>query len=339
MANDKSLRKGIVYYIISAVFMLLTFGNIFAAFIAVPLAVGFALAASYHIKKFNPAIVLFFISIILYIIFGNLWHSISIMIYAVTAVLMLRFTNKSGTKFTMSIAWSSLVSAVLMAAIFLFYLYLEQGNLDLGIIVDPIKAFGAYIIDNTVVMLQYIYETAQLPQDTVIQIIEQFEYSFELIINNIISNIPGIYFVTVLIGVYVSHIIGKALTRKMDPRPIPAEGILAMRLSVFTGISYIVAYAVTIFATGSLLTVLLNYMTIIEIPLLVEGAISLFYLFTMKTENTAIKIIIGIAIGITICSIFINLSWIYVFIGAMDTYTDFRGKVRLYKQMKNRGGK
>jgi len=338
MANDKSLRKGIVYYIIAAVFMLLTFGNIFAAFIAVPLAVGFALAASYNIKKINPVIVLFIISIVVFIIFRNLWHSIAILIYAVTVVFMLRITNKSATKFNMSIAWSTLVSAVLMATVFLIYLYIEQGNLNLGIVIDPIKAFGAYVIDSTVEMFQYVYETAQLPQDTVIQIIEQFEYSFELIINNIISIIPGIYFVIVLIGVYVSHIIAKALTRKMDPRPIPAEGILAMRLSVFTGISYFVAYAVTIFATGSLLTVLLNYMTIIEIPLLIEGAISLFYLLTMKTENIAVKIIIGIAIGITICSIFINLSWIYVFVGAMDTYTDFRGKVRLYKQMKNKGG-
>lgn len=333
MANEKSLRKGILYYVISALFMLLSFGNIFVAFITVPVAAGFALAASYFVKL-NPAAVILPVSVAVYFLFGTPWQTVAIMFYALFAVLMLRETVSHKASFTMSIAWSALVCAVSVAIVFLAYLYYKQGNLDLSIIVDPIKAFGASVTKTSSEMLYYVYETAQLPEDVSIGIIEQFEYSLELIINNIISIIPGIYVSTVLIGIYVSHIIAKGLTRKMEPRPIPKDGILTMRLSALAGISYIAAYAITIFAGGSLLTVLLNYMTIIEIPLLVEGAISLYCLLTMKTESTAIKIIIGVAIGITICSIFLNLSWIYVFFGAMDTYTDFRGKVKMYKQMK-----
>ena len=333
MANNLNTKKGIIYYAIAFVFMLLSFGNIFAAFIAVPLAAGFALAASYY-SKANPVIVLITASAVVYLLFGNPWQSVAIMLYAVVAVVMLRITVKQNTKFALSIAWSSLISAFCMAAVFLIYLYTTQGNLNLSIIVDPIKSFGESVSQSTVEMLRYVYETAQFPEDTILQITEQFEYSIEQIVNNVITIIPGIYMVTVLIGVYVSHIIAKALTRKMDPRPIPKDGILTMRLSPFAGISYIAAYLITIFATGSLLNVLLNYITIIEIPLMVEGAVALYCLLTMKTENTAVKVIIAVAIGITMCSIFLNLSWVYVFFGAMDTYTDFRGKVKLYKQMK-----
>ncbi len=333
MVNNINTKKGIIYYIISVAFMLLTFGNIFMAFIAVPLSVGFGLAAYFHCKA-HPEVIFILTGILLYIVFGNPWQCVAILLFTLAMITFLRLTVNQNVKFTLSIAWTTLISAITVAAVFLIYLYVTQGNLNLGIVLDPIKSFGASIIDSSVNMLQYIYETAQLSEETIVQSIEQFEYFFEQIINSFISIIPGIYAVVVLIGVYVAHSIAKLLTRKIEPRPIPADGILTMRLSAFTGISYIIAYAVTIFATGSLLTVLMNYMTIIEIPLLVEGAISLYCLLTMKTESTAVRIIIAMVIGITIFSIFLNLSWIYVFFGAMDTYTDFRGKVKRFKQMK-----
>ncbi len=324
--------KGILYCIAAAAIMALSFGRIFSAFMLVPVCAGFAIAGEYRIK-FSGFFASLMGAVCVYIISSNIWISLGSLLYAITLIYVQKFCYKQNTVFSLSIGWAALCSVVVVAGVYLLFVYSKQGNIDLSIITEPIRNFGKLVSEQTVLALESSYEVAGIPRETALKIIEQFKFTIGYVIENIIVLIPAIFILVIMVGTYVSHILAKALTKSIEPKPINVDSIFKMRLPWFVGISYLLSYGLTLFAEGTFMSVLLNYITILELPLLIEGAVVVYHLITLKAKSQTSRVLLGIAVGLTAVGFIINLAVVYVIFGAIDTYTDFRSKLEKYKDV------
>ncbi len=327
MKNKSIDVKGIIYYIISMAFIVLSFSNIFAAFMVVPIAAGFALAAYRRIgvSYFLAAIV--GVGVLLFIT-ANVFGSIAVFIYVVALMHILNITALNKVKYTLRIGWAALVSAVLLIGVFFAYLYINTGKAELTYITTPIVNFGNSLSEYASEMLLYMSEAAQLPEDVTLATVQQFRDIVSYTVDSVIVLLPSIFGIVLTIGAAVAQVIAKCLAGGAVKEELPNDGIATYRLSAFVGFSYLAAMLITVFLeSGMLLKILLNYTSLVELPLFVEGVVVVYRLLTSRTDSIALKVVIAIAIGLSFFGLIINLTWIYVFFGIMDTYNDFRGKL------------
>ena len=89
MPKKSAAVKGIVFYLISVILLVLTFGNPVLFFLLTPAAAAFAYAASSFVS-FNPAVVLLAGSALSYIITADMWFTVFLVVFSCTLVVVFK---------------------------------------------------------------------------------------------------------------------------------------------------------------------------------------------------------------------------------------------------------
>ena len=326
MSEKSGIAKGIIFYLISIVLLVLTFGNPILFFLLVPAAAAFAYAASSYIS-FNPAVVLLVGGALSYIITADMWYTVLLIVFSCILVIVFKLACAKNFSLTTTVGWGTLISSVFIAGIFLLMVYLANGKPDLSFITDPIRQFGNQFIADTQESFKALAGMYGTGDEELSEMLNMLSSEYRVIIDNIIKSLPGLFIALVMICTYLSNLLSRLLSRKAK-RPLRSEGLFGIRLPGLIGISFVIGYILLLFVDGRFASIVMNYLIIFELPLLCEGIGTVYGVITMKWTKAWVKALVIIGTIFTLFNLLFNMSWLFLCIGAMDTYTDFRGRLK-----------
>ena len=326
MSKKSAIVKGILFYLISIILLVLTFDSPVLFFLLVPAAAAFAYAASSYIT-FNPAVVLLVGGALSYIITADMWYAVLLIVFSCILVILFKFACAKNASLVTAVGWGTLISSLFIAGIFLVMIYLSNGKLDLSFITNPIREFGNKFIADTQESLKSLTAVYGATDEEVNEMLTMLSQEYHLIIENIIKSLPGLFIELVMICTYLSHLLSRALSRKAL-RPLKSEGLFDIKLPGLFGITFVIAYILLLFVEGRLAAIIMNYLIILELPLLAEGIGTIYGVITLKWNKPWVKVIVIIGTLLTLFNFLFDMSWLFLCVGAMDTYTDFRGRLK-----------
>lgn len=329
--DKKNIVKGLLFYAIAFAAILLTIDSPVLIALLVPAAAGFLIAGSYYIN-FSPLVIAATASAVNYILYSNMWCALAVLCYSIGTVLILRLVTKNTDNLCYVVGWTSLVNAVLVGGVFVAYLYFTNRNIDMSVVTDPIREFGDNLIAFTKDSISMVYSSVEVSEENIGNITDMVVEVYSQAIETIIDVIPAIFISIIVAGTYIAHIISKGLSARISPRPVTTESIFKMRIPAIIGLTFMIAYAMLVFVEGQAAVIAMNYVAILEIPLTIEGACAAYGLITTKWNKTWVKIVCAVVIIFVLVNFMLNMSWLLLCFGIMDTYSDFRGRAKRIKK-------
>jgi len=252
--------------------------------------------------------------------------------YCLATVLVLKIMTKNTDNLCYVVGWTSLINSVLVGGVFVAYLYFVNGSIDMSVVTDPIRNFGEELIAFTKDSIRILYSSVDLSEENINIFTEMVVNIYSQAIETVIKIVPAIFISIIVAGTYIAHLISKGLSTRVNPKPIVTESIFKMRMPAIIGLTFMIAYAMLVFVEGQVAVIAMNFVSILEIPLTIEGGCAAYGLITTKWNKTWVKVISALVIIFVMINFMLNLSWILLCFGVMDTYSDFRERAKRIKK-------
>ncbi len=291
------------------------------------LAAAFLLAGAFLWTK-STYLFLFLGAGIVYLRTGSLVYALVAGGALAGMVLVSRVCIRGKQPLAVSVGVPALVAAVVGVAVLSAYLYITRGGFDFSGLMPSLSQIKTAIDEAVYEPLLAAAQTTQMTPTQIDQYITTILTYKNTYLDAVFSVLPGFVMGLLFVLTWASQMLTKVLLGKKFADRMSMQPIGKLSLPSGIGVVFLIAFVLSFFVDGTLSSVLDNWMTAFEIPLLLCGAFTVYALFTRRATNRGSKVLTALLVALTAVGVPISLGVGYVFVGAVDSIADLRRRLR-----------